>query len=87
MSSAATAKMSETKMGASSIQCSACNKDVVGSEQAFVCVEVKGRSCTTVAVEMMNESSSDNIWLVHQECLATFERLVASGIYAEPNNN
>jgi hypothetical protein len=75
------------KMGASWIKCSACGKEVVASEGPFVCVEVKDRTCVTVAVEAMNDSIAEVICLVHEECLEKFEELVAAGVYSGLNSN
>jgi hypothetical protein len=74
-------------MSASSIKCSACSKEVLASEQPFVCVEVKDRSCITVAMETANENIANVICLVHEECLDKFEELVATGVYSAPNSN
>ena len=74
-------------MSASSIKCSACSKDVVASEQPFVCVEVKDRSCITVAMETVTENTAEVICLVHEECLDKFEELVATGVYSALNSN
>lgn len=74
-------------MSASSIKCSGCSKDVVASEQPFVCVEVKDRSCITVAIETVNEKTAEVICFVHEECLDKFEELVAIGVYSALNSN
>ncbi len=74
-------------MSASAIKCSACSKEVVASEQPFLCVEVQGRSCITVAVETVNENTAEVICLVHEKCLGKFEEMVATGVYAGLNSN
>jgi hypothetical protein len=74
-------------MSASSIKCSACGNDVVASQGRFVCVEVKGRTCVTVAVEAVNDSTAEVICLVHEGCLDKFEELVAAGVYSGLNSN
>lgn len=74
-------------MSASSIKCSACSNDVIASEKPFVCVEVKERSCITVALETVNEDTAEMICLVHEECLNRFEEMVATGMYSALNSN
>jgi hypothetical protein len=74
-------------MSATSIKCSACSQDVVASERPFVCVEVKDRSCITVAMETMDENTAEMICLVHEECLDRFEEMVATGVYSALNSN
>jgi hypothetical protein len=41
----------------------------------------------TVAVETMNENTTDVICLVHEACLDKFENLVAAGVYSALNSN
>ncbi len=74
-------------MSASSILCSGCGKEVVGSDRPFVCVAVQDRSYATVAVETVNESSAEVICFVHEECLDKFAEIVAAGRYSALNSN
>jgi hypothetical protein len=74
-------------MGAIWIKCPACGQEVVSSEQPFVCVEVRDRTCVTIGIQGMNESLAEVIHVVHEGCFAQFEELVATGVYSSPSSN
>jgi len=74
-------------MGAIWIKCPACGREVVSSEQPFVCLEVRDRTCVSVGIEGMNENMAEVIHVVHDECFTEFEELVATGVYSSPNSN
>jgi len=74
-------------MGAVWIKCPACGLEVVSGEQPFICVEVQDRTCVTIGIGSMNESLSEVIHVVHEQCYPQFEELVATGVYASPSSN
>ncbi len=74
-------------MGAVWIKCPACGLEVVSGEQPFICVEVRERTCITMGLQGMNESLAEVIHVVHEQCFAQFEELVATGVYASPSSN
>ncbi len=74
-------------MGAVWIKCPACGLEVVSGEQPFICVEVRDRTCITMGLQGMNESLAEVIHVVHEQCFAQFEELVATGVYASPSSN